>query len=249
MSAHETTVGSATRRCPGCAARNRADARWCSLCHEPFGGPSSTSSPSSPPPPPPALAGAPPVATNPPPPPGIVDASRGSADEGRFRRTADGLEWACRRCGEWTHIDTTRCGACGGDFHALLDDPAPSRPDVADWVLLVSSLALPGSGHWRLGRRGIGGGIVAMYLLFVGGSVALLGAAGGRNQGVAAVAPLVLGAVVLLLGSALDAVNLGRGSPRTLLDSRMLLWLTVVVFGLVTMLFLVTALSVPGTVR
>lgn len=265
MTTPTTDPETAGLRCPHCGARNGPAATWCNLCLEPFA--AGEPEPVAPPPadpgadgpaselllPPPTPVGTsdgagapscpPPPPPSPPSPTPSAAVTAGSTDDVAFRTGPDGIEWCCRRCEAFNDVDAVTCGACGERFGALLDDEAVAVPDVGEARLLVSSLLLPGSGLWQLGRQGIGGGIAVLYVMFAGGTLALLSSAGDAGRAVVAVAPLVLGALVLLVGSTLDTLNVSRGSTRVLLDSRALLWCTVVVLGLVTLLFLTTALT------
>lgn len=163
---------------------------------------------------------------------------------GTFRDTNLGPQWRCGLCETWNGIEAPRCVQCGAEFGALLAEPVPPAPEVDEFRLLISSIVLPGSGHRMLGRGAMGGGIAAIYVTFVLGAFLLLSSADGNSRGLVAVLPLLLGAVALLAGSVIDALNLRRGAQVQLLTSRVLLWLVVGVLGLVTMILMFTAISV-----
>lgn len=244
MTTPTTETDAAGLRCPHCGARNGPAAAWCNLCLEPIAAEPDAVEAATPAPSPaaqlPPPAGSRDVGDQPPPPPPAAAATEADA---RFRTTGTGLEWACEVCDAWNDVDEPACHDCGAALASMMDDGEDTIRDVPEPQLVLASLVLPGSGLWLLGRQGIGGGIALLYLLFAGGAVALLTSAGDAGRAVVAVTPLVLGAVVLLVGSTLDAVNVGRGGSRVLLDSRALLWCTVAVLGLVTLLFLTTALT------
>ena len=109
--------------------------------------------------PPPGQAGAP---VPPPPLPGTTEAAptepAGAPGEpellgdGRFRRSAEGLEWACGLCREWNPLERTTCRVCGTGFGEEPGTGGPPAPDVEPAVLAGASVLLPGAGHLLLGR-------------------------------------------------------------------------------------------------
>ncbi len=231
-----------SQRCPHCEARNAAGAVWCSLCYERI------EAPPADPPPPPIVALVSPsgvltVADLPPPQIAAVPASRELAtDRATFRTTPHGMEWACACCAEFNPLDSRACGTCGTAFGT--PDPADAPVIDLDPLHAVGlSLLLPGAGHWAAGNRGLGVGLAMIHLMFAGGALTLFLAARGASRGMIAIAPLVMGALALMLGAALDARTMATGGGRLLLDSRALLWLVVGTLGSVTVLFLVTAMS------
>ena len=95
----------------------------------------------------------------------------------------------------------------------------------------VPFLLIPGLGHARAGRLGSG---IARGVLAVGwllGGVLLLGAALRAGAAYLAALPLLAGAVVVWVLTALDARSLARSETTERLDPRTLLWLMAGVTG------------------
>lgn len=231
-------------RCPQCGARNGRDAQWCTQCYASLASPTTESPPAPAPPPPPA-----PATTPPPPPPdgdpdGLLplppppDASADreprtlQAGSGRFRETAEGLEWSCDVCSTWNPIERVTCTVCAAPFGSSLGaTSAPDRPDVAPAVLTGVSLVLPGAGHWLLGLRGAAALRAVLGVVWGLGGLSLLLQARQSGQSVLPAVPLLLGWAVVAAGSANDAVVEGGGAGRAVLQGRTLLWLTLGVVG------------------
>ncbi len=148
-----------------------------------------------------------------------------------FRRRDGEVEWACPRCGTYTHIEQPACAACGTDMTAHFEsaEPADDRQQPQQWTaaLWLSAVA-PGAGHLLINRVGTGLARVLLFVVWLGGGWAMLRADG---PGGPVAAPLLLGAAVIWAGSLADLVFLARGG-RELLAGRVLLWLVVGVTGL-----------------
>ena len=148
-----------------------------------------------------------------------------------FRRRDGEVEWACPRCGTYTHIEQPACAACGTDMteHFASAEPADDRQQPRQWTtaLWLSAVA-PGAGHLLVNRVGAGLARVLLFVVWLGGGWAMLRADG---PGGPVAAPLLLGATVIWAGSLGDLVFLARGG-RELLAGRVLLWLVVGVTGL-----------------
>lgn len=205
-------------RCPQCGASNPADAVWCGQCYA-------------------DLARRPPPAARDAPGP---DPAPASAGEG-FRRRGETVEWACPACGQWTSVDSLRCRVCATPLSARYEQVA--EPVEQPWTTaLLLTAVLPGMGHVAVGRYGQGFARVMLFVVWLGGALALTRAGGGAGW---AAAPLYLGAGVLWAGSLADVAALRRGG-RELLGGRTLLWLVVGVLGLSGLGVLGAAVGAPG---
>lgn len=260
-------------RCPECDARNGPDAQWCTQCYTSLvAEPSDTSHSGDEPPSGGADAGATQTSSTPPPPPppppqqepaddGLLPLPPSAlgttperaeprtlqAGEGRFRETAEGLEWVCGTCQEWNPIERITCTVCSTPFGRTLGaDPEPDRPDVPAAVLTGASLVLPGAGHWLLDLRGAGLLRALLGLVWGLGGLTLFLQARGSGQSFLPAIPLLLGWAVVAAGSANDAVVEGGGSGQIVLHGRVLLWLTLGVVGGTFAAVLVGVLSAVG---
>lgn len=162
---------------------------------------------------------------------------------------ADGRpEWTCPTCGTRNAIEESYCTVCGTPFARLFDQPKTSR-EVDPEVAAVWSLAFPGLGHWRLGRKG---DAVARFVVFAwafGALLVLLASRFGKG-GLGPTLPLftvfLLGSAVVYASSALDAYRLASGE-RPLVSSRALLWGSV---GMIVVSVLVaTLITLPALRR
>jgi TM2 domain-containing membrane protein YozV len=211
-------------RCPSCGARNAESATFCTQCFASF-------APPPPPPPPPPATGTASGPTGPSEldldlPLGGGPAADGPVEvlgDGRFRRGPEGMDWRCGVCQTWNPMERTTCAVCRARFGAEEDEGPTVRDDVPPALAVALGAALPGAGMFLLGRRATGIGHALLYLVWLSG------------------------AVVLLLGSAVDTWMLTNGSTQQVLTPRVLMWLVVAVIGLTTIAFLVAALSLGGT--
>jgi len=236
-------------RCPTCQALNPESAEWCSQCYASLRPPEPVEV--APPEPAPAevapTAGAPDsqVADS------QVDGSQVVgyvSDDGRFRRTEDGLDWRCEVCDSWNPIERTTCATCGEGFGRSIAEPAPDPAAAVDRsVALLTSAALPGWGHYLMGRKAQGIARGALFITWFVGGVLLLGSALRADQSITPALPLLLGAVLLWGLTMLDVVTVHTGRGRELLQPRTLLWLTVSVIGMTVLSFTAAALSVTST--
>lgn len=167
--------------------------------------------------------------------------------DGRFRRTQQGLEWACAVCREWNPMELVACTVCGTSFGAgpAAQQPPPV-PDVAEPVLAATSVVWPGAGHLLLGRRAEGFVRMLLSLVWAAGGLALLRGALGSGRPVFPAIPLLFGWIVLAVACTNDALVLGGTKGRVLLEPRMLLWLVVGVVGGTAAGALVGVLQVTG---
>lgn len=216
-------------RCPACGARNPDRAAWCSQCFRTLG--EEESEPTS------ATAS---------PPPSVPRSTVAAEEDGRFRSTEEGVDWRCASCDAWNPIEVSRCTVCGTGFRQALRADEEARPsrDVPVERVLAATVVLPGSGHLLLGRTATGLGRAVLYVVWAVGGVVLLRAAGASGQSALPAVPLLLGALVLLVTSVVDALALQRRDDQELLTPRVLLWLTVGVIGLTMLTLLASALTV-----
>jgi hypothetical protein len=115
-----------------------------------------------------------------------------------------------------------------------------SPREVDPSTVLAASILLPGLGHVLAGRTGTGIARMVLMLLWVAGGIALLAGSGG---GALIGAVLLLGALLLWVGTLIDARNLGRSSAPELLRPRALGLLV----GAVTLLMVLAAFAAAPT--
>lgn|GEM_PF-2500152 len=166
--------------------------------------------------------------------------------DGRFRRSAEGLEWACGLCREWNPLERTTCRVCGSGFGSQPGDQEAATPDVQPAVLAGASVLLPGAGHLLLGRTAEGVTRLLLAVVWAAGGLALLSGALASGRPVLPALPLLLGWVVLAVACSNDAMVLGGIKGRVLLEPRVLLWLVVAVVGGTAAGALVGVLQVTG---
>ncbi len=165
-----------------------------------------------------------------------VTPGTGQGVGGRFVKTPDGLRWRCTVCEALNAMDEEICPACGTTLTRCLElargpEQAPVKTNQTEASVLFASLALPGLGHMLLGRTAAGAVRAGTYVFWFVGALLLLSAGS-----LAVALPLLLGMIVLLLTSPIDALSLRRGSTTELLNARAFLWLVVGVVGLVMLI-------------
>jgi len=220
-------------RCPDCHALNPDTAQWCTQCYaslrtpepEPERVPERVPEPGD-------------VQTGEP----AQIVRRGHAT---FRKTGQALEWQCGRCDGFNPIELQHCPTCGHSFAGTVRGPEEQVvPQVGENVALIASAVLPGAGHYLAGRTATGVARAAVYVLFAVGGWVLLREASSSGQSALPALPLLLGALVVWIGSAYDAVLAARGVQRQVLEGRAFFWLVVGVLGLLMATFVIAALSV-----
>jgi len=249
--------GPAPLRCPACGARNPASAAWCTQCFQSFASDEvGADEPDTPSTGATDAAGASTAIAHPPGAEGATPtdgaASRAAAPgddlvdaSARDVRTRDGeVEWRCATCGGWNALTASVCTACGAARQGFGEPAAATeiRTDREPAVVIGASVVLPGAGHLLMGRVGTGIARLLLALLWALGGVAMLaGDAGGAAQLPAMV--LFVGALVVWIGSVVDARSLVMGSSAEVLGSRVLLWLVVGVTVALVAALLLTATS------
>jgi hypothetical protein len=199
----------AARRCPDCGALASPDAEWCGQCFRPL-----VETQSEPQPEPRPAARSLTVGTAPGGAPG---------DEASPRAPI----WPCPTCGNDNAIELDACAACGTTFASLMrQDEAPPTVDPTD--ALTTSLLFPGLGHRKVGR-GLDGLARGVLFIVLASMAATMFISGVDTPGAFGVFSLFLGGALLVyIGSALEAYRLADGG-QPFLSSRALLWSTVVV--------------------
>lgn len=244
-------------RCPACQAHNPDSAEWCTQCYgslrapepaPPAAAPATTPATASPADPPATAS----PATGPGP---AEDTSPASGDpsavgyvseDGRFRRTEEGLDWRCHVCDAWNPIERTTCSTCSAPFAAeTTSGPEPGEL-VDESVALLAAALLPGLGHILMKRTGVGIARALLYVTWLVGGLLLLFSAARAGQSALPSAPLLLGAVALWAATLLDTITLHRGTGQELLQPRVLLWLTVGVMGATMLAFAAATFTVTS---
>ena len=257
-------------RCPTCGAHNPDTAEWCTQCYESLatedeeidgvesfvaddaddadGAEVSVVDVHDP------VARAGPVPAN----GDVVDQVDGGRDDGatvttadsRFRRTSEGIDWQCEVCEVWNPIERTTCKSCHQPFARTVAD-APQGPtrEVSETTALLVSALVPGTGHILMGRTASGVARAVMFLIWLVGGFLLLREAAASHQSILPALPLLVGAVVLWLATAVDVLALVQGTNTEILRPRIFLWLAVGVLGLVMLSFLASAVQLPGVLK
>lgn len=232
-------------RCPACNARNPDGAEWCSQCFTDLRAPT----PQPTPPPSSEEPGSPasvPAADAP-----LAVPSRGAAESSdRFRRTDEGIDWRCATCDTWSPLEVTSCTVCGAAFARTLraDEPEGPQPaELSEGVALAASVALPGLAHILAKRTATGVLRALFFVSWLVGGVLLAREAAGSGQAITASLPLFLGALIIWVGSVLDAQAITRTGEDVVLVPRVFMWVVVGVVGLLMVTFLATSLSVGGS--
>jgi hypothetical protein len=232
--------------CPACGARNSATADWCSLCYTPLRTePPVAEAPVAEAPVPEPSAAAPragrPSVAEP-----ASDGARTTSSDGRFRRTDEGLDWRCAACETWNPIERQSCSSCRAPFTRTIAPEVgqPPAPEVSESAVVGASLVLPGAGHLLLGRTGAGALRMILYVTWLVGGILLLRAAAGSGQPVLPAVPLLIGALIVLVASVVEAQRGATGDDTVLLQPRVTLWLVVAVLGALMLSFLAATLSV-----
>ena len=150
-------------------------------------------------------------------------------DRPAVTRHGDSLTWTCPACDATNDIESANCVRCGSSFASFFVPPEPVAPrQVPSRPAAVLSAAVPGLGHWALGRRGEAIARGVLYVWTVGLSVLLLarppetGRAVVRGIG----ALFLLAAAGLWIVSMLETLRLAEGDDRPLLPKNALTWLT-----------------------
>jgi ribosomal protein L40E/uncharacterized membrane protein len=225
------------RRCPSCGALVSAEAEWCGQCFTPLErvDPRAPAEAANAP-----TAGAgPPVGSNLPP---------GGAAGGAIEVEGGRLAWTCPVCDARNPIEANECSTCGTPFSRLLEEPT-EQPDVEPQTAAVWSLALPGLGHWKLGRRTDAVARFAMFGWAFGALLVLLVSRFGKGA-LGPTFPLFLlfvgASLMIYVLSAVDAYRLASGDPPVV-SSRALLWTSA---GLVFLSVLIaTFVTLPAARR
>jgi hypothetical protein len=187
-------------RCPNCSALVSADADWCGQCFSSL------------------------RTTTPPPEPSTAPFPARPAVEGNAPDRGSAA-WPCPTCGSQNPIELDMCSVCGTSFAQLLRQEEP-RPTVSPRDAFLWSLTFPGVGHAKAGRAPDGIARGTLFVLSFG--LALVIVLSGVSNGAvfAVVTLLLLSALTLYLGSAVEAYRIAEGGSP-FVSARTLLWATV----------------------
>lgn len=156
--------------------------------------------------------------------------------------------WTCPACGSRNPIEAGECGTCGTPFARLLEG-SKAAIDVDPQTAAVWSMAFPGLGHWKLGRRSDAVARFAMFGWAFGALVVLLVSRFGTG-GLGPAMPLLLlflgASVAIYVMSAIDAYRIAAGE-QPIVGSRALLWTSA---GLIVLSVLIAAfVTLPAARR
>jgi ribosomal protein L40E len=205
-------------RCPNCAALVIADADWCGQCF--------TSLRTKPPEPETTTI---PVLAQP-------------SAEGEAREGGSSASWPCPTCGAENPIELDLCEVCGTSFAQLLrgEEPVPTIPPREAFLW---SLAFPGVGHAKAGRTADGIARGSLFALTFGLALVIILSGGSRGAVIPVLALLLVSALTLYLGSAIEAYRIADGGGP-FVSPRVLLWATVVLIMISVGLLSMSVLTV-----
>lgn len=214
-------------RCPNCSALVSPDADWCGQCFERLRATGSASGDS-----PGSASGSEPIAA--PTFPARAAIAERRAENGR-------ATWPCPTCGSPNAIELDVCAVCGTSFAQLLRQQEDRRT-VSPRDAFLWSLTFPGVGHAKAGRAADGIARGTLFVLTFGLTLVIV-LSGVSSAPVLGVVALLLGsALVLYVGSALEAYRIAEGGT-TFVSARVLLWATV---ALIMVSVSLLAMSVVG---
>jgi len=188
-------------RCPNCSALVSVDADWCGQCFTSLRTKTSDPEPST----------------------GPVFVRPAEGQNGQDGGSA--AAWPCPTCGAQNPIELDMCSVCGTSFAQLLRQEEP-RPTVSPRDAFLWSLTFPGVGHAKAGRAPDGIARGTLFVLTFGLALVIV-ISGVSNGAVFAVVTLLLiSALTLYLGSAVEAYRIAEGGSP-FVSARTLLWATV----------------------
>ncbi|HEX6400517.1 MAG TPA: zinc ribbon domain-containing protein [Actinomycetota bacterium] len=150
--------------------------------------------------------------------------------------------WPCPVCGERNPIELDACRACGTPFAQLLRQEE-ERPSIPARDAFLWSLIFPGVGHAKAGRTADGIARGTLFVLTFGLTLVIVLAGVSNAALFGAVALLLTSALVIYLGSALEAARIADGGSA-FLSPRALLWATVGVVMLAVALLAASVVAV-----
>jgi ribosomal protein L40E len=147
------------------------------------------------------------------------------ADEANAQDRGSAAAWPCPTCGAQNPIELDMCSMCGTSFAQLLRQEEP-RSTVSPRDAFLWSLTFPGVGHAKAGRTPDGIARGTLFVLTFGLALVIV-ISGVSNAAVFAVVTLLLvSALTLYLGSAVEAYRIAEGGSP-FVSARTLLWATV----------------------
>jgi ribosomal protein L40E len=152
--------------------------------------------------------------------------------------------WPCPVCGERNPIELDACRVCGTSF-AQLFRAQEERPEVSPRDALLWSLIFPGVGHAKVGRGGDGVARGTLFVLTFGLTLVIVLAGVSNAALFGVVALLLLSALTIYVGSAVEAYRIADGGS-TFLSARALLWATVAVVLLAVGLLAASVVTVSA---
>ena len=162
-----------------------------------------------------------------------------------LRRTGEGGRtepvWACPSCEHENPLALERCEVCGTPFASIFAEPVP-EPRIPASSAFAWSLAWPGLGHVRAGRRVEGLARMVLFAWTFGAVLVLVVSRSGLGR----TAPLLglygVATLALYVLSAVDARRVAAGE-QPLVGPRPLLWGSVAL--IVLSIVIATLLTLP----
>ncbi len=167
---------------------------------------------------------------------------------GRLEVSEAGTTWVCPVCETTNGIELSACSMCGTPFARLFQE-TEAVPEIVPQTAAVWSLAWPGLGHWKAGRRADGVARMVLFGWTFGALMVLLISRFGKG-GLGPTVPLfllfALSSLAIYVVSALDAYRIAAGDDP-ILGSRALLWVSA---GLVVLSVVIASfITLPGARR
>jgi hypothetical protein len=145
--------------------------------------------------------------------------------EGNAREGGSAATWPCPTCGSQNAIELNTCTVCGTSFAQLLRQEE-AGPTVSPRDAFLWSLTFPGVGHAKVGRAPDGIARGTLFVLTFGLALVIVLSGVSTAPVFAVVALLLVSALTLYLGSAVEAYRIADGGSP-FVSARALLWATV----------------------
>jgi hypothetical protein len=133
--------------------------------------------------------------------------------------------WPCPTCGSQNPIELDICSVCGTSFAQLLRQEV-AGPTVSPRDAFLWSLMFPGIGHAKAGRAPDGIARGTLFVLTFGLALVIVVSGVSSAPVFAVVTLLLLSALTLYVGSAVEASRIADGGSP-FVSARVLLWATV----------------------
>ena len=156
---------------------------------------------------------------------------------------AAGATWPCPTCGSQNPIERDTCAVCGTSFAQLLRQEEDRGPAVSPRDAFLWSLIFPGVGHAKVGRAPDGIARGTLFVLTFGLALVIMLSGVSSGPVFAVVVLLLVSALTIYLGSAVEAYRLAEGGSP-FVSARALLWATVALIMVAVSLLAMSVVTV-----